>query len=35
VKQNNLSPSSPPFFFLYREEVGLYIIFTDEVLNYK
>jgi hypothetical protein len=25
----------PSLFLMYREEVGLYIISTDEVLNYK
>jgi hypothetical protein len=29
------SPSSQPFPLLYREEVGLFIISSDEVLNYK
>jgi hypothetical protein len=29
-------PPPPPSFFLWhREEVGLFIISTDEVLNYK
>jgi hypothetical protein len=33
AKEPPLPP--PSLFLLYREEVGLYIISTDEVLNYK